>query len=499
MHDFTSLIPPTMPRRLRALLFGITGICAAAYFVVLAVHIAPYASSSDSSGYFNNARLLGRGEFFTPIRMLPGYPATQFGYATFQPLGFQIQPNAGRMAPTYPIGLPLHLLAASWIVGWDHAAVMVNLLAVFASGGFLWAMARWLDLPMILAAIGVFWLLACPLFLFSALQPMSDLLALAWSLAVLYTALQARDKWRWGIICGLATGFAVLVRPTNALLLVPIILAVGFRWKTLVAIAVAGLPAATVLTIYNWRVYGSPLATGYGDISAIFGPSFMRHNLAHFAYWIPALLSPAIFLALLVPFFPQTRKRGYITLAGWFFALTAFYTFYYHAGETWWYLRFILSIFPALILLALSSISAGARALRLRPASIAVVMSCILSIVAWQEITKTKQFEIMTLARGEKNYPDAAHWAQMNIPANSAIFCMQVSGAFFYYSDFLLVRWDQIEPAQHDRLLNVIAEQKRPVYAALFEFETPQALEKIGGHWTKLITIGQVTFWQRHL
>jgi hypothetical protein len=497
MHDFASPIPPTMPRWLRFLFFGIVGICGVAYFIVLAGHISPYASSSDSSGYFNNARLLGRGEFFTPIRALPGHSATQFGPSAFQPLGFELQPRTERMAPTYPIGLPLHLLAASWFVGWDHAAIAVNLLAVLASGGLFWVIAKRLNLPPIWAGIGVFWLWVCPLFLFSALQPMSDLLALAWSLVVLYGALRARDDWRWGLACGLAMGFAVLVRPTNALLIVPVLVAMGFRWKSLLAIALAGLPGATIFMLYNWRVYGSPFVTGYGDISSVFGPAFVRHNLKHFAYWIPALLSPAVVSALFFAFFPQARNRNYTTLAAWFLSLTGFYTFYYHAGETWWYLRFILPAFPALILLALSSVSAVGQTMRLRPAFTAAVAAGVLLIAAGWEIKKVQQFEIMTLARGEKNYPDAAHWAQKNIPANSAIFCMQVSGAFFYYSDFLLVRWDTIEPAQQDALLGIIAEQKRPVYAALFEFETPRALEKIGGHWTKLTTIGQVTFWQR--
>jgi hypothetical protein len=74
---------------------------------------------------------------------------------------------------------------------------------------------------------------------------------------------------------------------------------------------------------------------------------------------------------------------------------------------------------------------------------------------------------------------------------------MQVSGAFFYYTDFLLIRWDKITRDQAAALLTAVGGQQRPVYAALFPFETSEALEKFGGHWTKLRTIGQVTFWQR--
>ena len=37
----------------------------------------------------------------------------------------------------------------------------------------------------------------------------------------------------------------------------------------------------------------------------------------------------------------------------WAGLLTGLYAFYFHSGETWWYLRFILPAFPVLILAAL--------------------------------------------------------------------------------------------------------------------------------------------------
>lgn len=420
-----------------------------------------------------------------------------FGEMVFQPLGFRIQPDGNRMVPTYPTGLPLHLLVGSRLVGWHNAAIAVNLLTALASGGLLWALARQLGLSSIWAGAGVLLLWLCPLFLFSALQPMSDPLALSWSLATLYCALRARNGWPWALACGAALGIAVLVRPTNALLVVPVFVALGFQWRRYLAVGLGGLPGAAAFAFYNWRVYGSPIATGYGDVSSAFSREFLVHNLAHFAKWIPALLSPLIIVALAAPFFPAARQRGYGMLAAWFVTLTGFYAFYYHSGETWWYLRFILPAFPALILAALAVLAASAQVARLRNRPVAAALAGVFLFAAGWQIRQIQCLDVLSFELDERNYRDAAQWAKKNLPTNSAIFCMQVSGAFYYYSDFLLIRWDQIAPHKTDALFTAITGQQRPVYAALFPFETPEALEKIGGRWTELTKIGQVTFWQR--
>ncbi|HEY4248760.1 MAG TPA: hypothetical protein VGM64_18200 [Lacunisphaera sp.] len=72
-----------------------------------------------------------------------------------------------------------------------------------------------------------------------------------------------------------------------------------------------------------------------------------------------------------------------------------------------------------------------------------------------------------------------------------------MSSAFLYSTDILLFRWEQILPMNYRPLLQSLAPDHRPVYAALFEFEQPNALERIGGHWRKLATIGHVNFWHR--
>jgi len=477
------------------MLIGVLAIGLIGYAIFLACHISGYAGGSDSSGYINSARLLAQGNVFAAPRVLPGHSAGEFGDFSVVPLGFTPR-KPGLMAPTYPTGYPLQLIAGA-AFGWANAVLVVNLITVLSSGFLLFAYCRKLGLPSGLAGGGVVLLWACPLYIFSAVQPMSDLSALFWTLAALYCAHEARDNWKWGVLCGASVGFAVLVRPTNLVLVVPVMAALGFSPRSWLPVASGGLPAAVFFCFYNWRAYGSPLVTGYGNVWGAFDPQYFVHNLAHFCRWIPVLLSPLIALAALAPFVAAGRQRGFALLVAWAFTLIGLYAFYYHSGETWWYLRFILPAFPVLIIAALTVLDAFWRAnrSRLKPTPLIVAMLLLLA-VGWQ-LKQLRGLDVLHTKESERTYRDAAVWAEENLPADSAVFCMQVSGALFSYTDFLLFRWDQIAPEKYGPLINAIHGQHRPIYAVLFPFETISAHERIGGQWTKLATVGQATFWQR--
>ncbi|MSU45638.1 MAG: hypothetical protein EXS42_00560 [Lacunisphaera sp.] len=482
-----------LPRTLSAVFLAVLVI---GYAWFLRLHTSPYAGGADSSGYLNSAALLRAGQLSTAARTLAGHTAGDFGPLAHHPLGFTTRAGTNLMAPCYPIGLPLHLAAFSCLVGLDWAAIPLNICNALVGGALLYLLARRLDLPRSLALAGTVGLLLCPLYLFAALQPMSDLLALVWSLAALYAALRAREGLGWALGCGVAVAWAVLVRPTNLLLVVPVVLALGTSWRSHLWVGLGGLPGALLLASYNRQLYGSPFVTGYGEVWSAFSSEFLAHNLAHFARWIPLLLSPVIVLALAAPFLPSARRRDNLILAVWFFALTGLYLFYYHSGETWWYLRFILPAFPMLILAALLVLQALWS--RPRPAWLhAAFIGLLLVLTSWWQVRQIRQLDLLGMESGERTYPEAARWAQQNLPANSAVFSMQVSGAFYYYTDFLLLRWDQFQFEKREALLAALAAENRPAYAALFPFETPEALERIGGQWTKLATVGQVTFWRR--
>ncbi len=463
------------------------------YALFLRRYTSPYAGGSDSSGYLNSAALLLQGRLTTPKPVLPGHTVEEFGIGVHVPLGFITRAGTDEMTPTYPLGLPLHLVAFSWPFGLDWATVPLNICAALAGGGLLYLFARRVGLPPSWSLAGAVVLLVCPLYVFAATQPMSDLLALVWCLAALYAALRAREKWNWALACGFAVAWAVLVRPTDLLLVVPVALALGLAWRSYLWVGLGGLPGALLLAVYNDKVYGSPFITGYGgDIWSAFRGEFAAHNLPFFALWIPGLLSPLVVMALAAPFRPAGRQRELAVLGVWAVVLIGLYAFYYHSGETWWYLRFILPAFPVLILAALVALHSFLAAAPGRKIIAGVLLAAAL---AW-EVAQVDRFDLTLNKSGEATYADSSKWAREHLPANAAIICMQVSGAVHYYTDFLVIRWEQVGGDDLRRLFRVLHDQQRPVYAVLYDFEEADAQRRMGGHWTKLTKIRNATVWQ---
>lgn len=495
MNVTVSAPPPPAPPWRRVAFGTMVAVGIIWYAAFLSRYIAPYAGGSDSSGYLNNARILSTGKFFTSPRTLTMQSAADFGAFAHVPLGFSLRPD-GFMVPTYPTGYPLQLIAAS-VFGPGQAPVVLNILTALGSGVLLYLYTRKLGVHPCLATGGAALLWVCPLFLFSTFQPMSDLSTVFWSLAVLYAVLLAHDREKYALLGGIALGMAVLVRPTNVLLAVPVLVGFGFQPRLWLRTVIGGLPFAAFFGYYNWLVYGAPWTIGYTGVSNVLGSTFVPHNLAHFAHWIPALLSPLVILCVAAPFTAPGRQAGVRVLIAWAVALIGFYVFYFHSGEHWWYLRFILPAFPVFIvgtLLVLDTIwRAGNSWPRLTGLGLAVLL--IFGLV-WEQ-RQIKTLDVLYLKGNERTYYDAATWARENLPANSVIFCMQVSGAFFYYTDFVLFRWEQIDDNKYPAALAAISREQRPIYAVLYPFEIPEALEKVGGHWTKLSTIGQAVVWRR--
>lgn len=482
-----------LPRWLAVLL----GLSAVVYLAVIAVQIAPYAGGSDSGGYLGSARLFAEGRLTTEPRSLAGHDRLEFGQSAFQPLGYMVLAGGDRMVPTYPPGLPLHLAVFRKFLGGEGAVITTNLLAIVLLGWAVWNYARALDLPPAWAA-GVIALLAgSPIFIFCALQPMSDLLAAAWAMIALAATLRAQSSAGWGWAAGTALSMAVLVRPTNALMLLPVFFLLGTGRTALRAVA-AGLPFALFLGYYNQQIYGHPLASGYGNWRESFSAAYAAANAWPVARGFLLLLTPFVLGMLLVPYATTARTRPTISLGLWTAALGGCYLIYYHTGETWWYFRFLLPVAPAVLLLA----AAGWRSILVRvfagrPGWMprAVASAGLAVCLAWQ-VTGLLHLKPMEIAAGERHYRETADWARQHLSADAVVYCMQNSSALHYYTDLVIARWEQMPPERHAAFLRATRALDRPVYAALFPFEEKDALTRIGGRWEKLAAVGPTTFYR---
>lgn len=489
---------PLSPDSLRTLLrqgvvIGLA-LLLAGYGLLLWRQAGVHAGGADSSGYLNFARMLSEGRLSVAPRVLPGLPVNAAPPRAYAPLGLLPSLEEETLVPSYPSGLPLLFAAASALVGWEHGPTVVLVGHALAGLALLYGLARVAGLDRLAAGGAALALGASPLYLMFSLQAMSDVPALVWSTAAVLLAWRAARHPGFAWAAGIVLGGAVLLRPTCLLMLLPVGVALGTSWRSWLGLLLGGLPAALWQLSLHQALYGHPLLTGYGSQQELLSLQWVPLSLQSYARWLPALLSPLVILALglLWPGHLERRLRG--VLVSWIAASCGFYAFYYHTHETWWYLRFILPAFPAIILAALLT---GRRlATRLpvrwpRWAAVASVALVLANAIAWN-----RHWHVLATGAHEENYPRLAKWVGTHLPADSVVLAMQASGAIFYYTDRTVVRWDLLA-SRWQEIRTAARQAGRPVYAALFPFEVAPALEESApGTWTQLSEINGMTIWR---
>jgi hypothetical protein len=475
---------------------------------VYAVFISHYeyaaASGSDQSGYFNHARLIASGSVHAAARTLPGMSLARAPYFLYVPLGMRPAADNRDLVPTYPVGFPLLLAGASLAVGWGRAAGVVLVFHSLAGLVLTYLLGRTVGLRASWSVLCAAIIAASPLYLLFSMEAMSDMPAMVWCVAAVLAAWRARDRAGWAPLAGAAFSIAILIRPTDALALAPIVAAMGWqagagfanvrRWSLFV---VGGLPGAVFFCLHSRAAYGSFLATGYGGPGADFGAEWIGVTLVQYARWLPILLTPVVCLALGLPWLGRQQRRAAAVLGAWIIAFLAFYSAYRCTHEYWWYLRFLLPAAPALVV-------AGVLGLRLAASRFLVrfpgkaVLALAFGGVLISGIYFSRRLTALEIPRGEMVYSQTDAWLRANLPPNALILSMQMSGALFHDTDFTLLRWDMINAANRTAVMAAIRASHRPLYAALFPFETDSALkDHVPGHWTRVGAVDYVTIWRR--
>ncbi len=482
----------------------------AVFALLLIFKMDAVAGGADSSGYLNHAKQIAKGHIFEPMRIVGDLrPSTdpELTSYLYVPLGYRPAGGPEEMAATYPVGLPLLLAAIAAIVGWNATAGITIALHAMAGVLILYALARNLGLSRHWSLVGILLAGLCPLYLIYSLQLMSDLPSFTWCAATILLAWLSRDRPSLALAAGVSFAIAVLIRPSNALLIFAIAVAFGFSWRSWLLFGLAGLPGAFFWAAYNRAAYGHPLASGYGNIFEIMGAQYGLPTLLHYLRWLPALLTPLAVLLLAFPRLLASRPRIGWMLFLWWSSFAIFYAFYYCTHETWWYMRFLLPAFPAFILtilLVAAEISAHYRVdpFNLRNRRSRIVTGVLLVAIVSSSIYWNRKLHTFHNQDDHLHYAKACAWARENLPANSILLAMQVSGALFFYTDFAVVRWDSASAENLEQLEAAARATGRPIYAATFPFEmdeTPGAnslLNKFPG-WEQLTRSGQTTLWKR--
>lgn len=483
---------PAPPSPAPRLLVWLGLVALLAYGVFLGIKASPFAAASDQSGYLNSARLLAEGRLQDEERIPAEFGApAKLPRHHFMPLGYVALQENPHLPPTYPPGLPLHIAAASKVLGWAGAPIAIELLTALGALWLCYAVAREAGVDPWLSAAGVVVLAAFPVFLFTSVQPLSDTPATTWCLATIWIAFRARrGHWRWAVACGATFAMAVFVRATNALLFPAVLVILGLDWKKLGLAVLGGLPGALWLAYYNDTLYGGPLKSGYGPIELTFKFIYGPPTAKHFLYWL-SVMAPAILLVLPFVALWRARSSALIGLLLWFVAITGLYTFYEVSRETWWCLRFILPAFPALIIMGLLGIEAIAPNAR-RLAAVALAGWALVCTAIW-----TPRHHALYAYEHDHVYADACAKARELFPENSLVACFYTSGSVFFYTHFPTLRWDLIGKEDFLRYAEQCRAAGRPIRAMLFDvFEDDAFKERMPGEWKRLDSVGKIGLWE---
>jgi len=472
------------------------------YGILIAEKVSTYVGGSDSSGYYNSAQLLSHGKVRTELRTIPGLPVgtSEITPFVYLPLGFHPE-RKNEMVPGYPIGVPLLMTVTSWFVEWFNVPGWVAGWNMFLGVLLTYGLARECGLRPAWSWFTLWILALSPLYTAMGLQPMSDVPALTWCTAALYFAFKTRRQAKWGLLCGFALSIAVLIRPTNVLLFLPVLICLGFDWRRWTWVIVGGLPGAGFLSVYNYAAYGKIVTTGYGDMTDAFGREWVLPTLKHYAIWLPRLFTPVVVLAFGL-LGSRAEKRTIAVLTTWILAIFAFYSFYTFTHEVWWYLRFILPAAPALLIAAVLVLQRVTERFNLQlfqagaPLSHHVVAGFILLIATVPNVLEMRSLHSLVGKKGDSSYWLLADWLNRNAPPNSVVAAMQNSGSLLAYSSFTVVRWDALNKENFSTICAQLAANRQPLYAVLFPFEEASAFANMPGDWKPIIKIFPGAIWK---
>jgi hypothetical protein len=196
--------------------------------------------------------------------------------------------------------------------------------------------------------------------------------------------------------------------------------------------------------------------------------------------------------------------RNRLMLLSWFGTFFIFYCCY-NIYEAWWYTRFLLPGYPALVL-GLVLIARDLPELlrrRLGESDLArlkwVVLIIMVAVTLSHERRNIKRFNIFGMNVHEEANSSSCRWADQQVANKSVIASMQMSGALKFYTSRPIIRYDWVTPEQWPEVKKHAAERGYQWYALLQPFEIEDAKKRMGGKWTKLGMLDQISLWRIEL
>ncbi len=456
---------------------------------------AMVAGGADSYGYVSQAGYWQRGSVVVEEDVIrpspwPGAPLT------WAPLGYRPSPNRpGAIVPIYAPGLPLLMALFQLAAGFCGAFLVVPIcgaLTVFLTyelgrrvfgrpGVALWSAAL---------------VAASPVFLYQLMNAMSDVpVTAAWTLALVLAIA------RYPLSAGLAMSAAIAIRPNLAPLAVLLFgwMAWTDGWRASIRFALGTAISVIGIGVFNARVYESALTSGYGTTGDLYALSYFSTNLRQFAEWMAAVETPLVGLTLLIFAVPAAWASAVMPrprlLLGGTIAIVLLSYLFYRPFDAWWYLRFLLPMWPVMMLLTAAALEAIARRW-LRPAY-PFAMAAMIAFGAWHGLAVAAERHAFDLGRGERRYLDVARFVAGHTDPNAVVLSVQHSGSLRIYADRLTLRYDALDPLWLDRVVAYLQSIGRRPYYVLDGGEVEAFKRRFGGtnamgtlDWPPMATLG---------
>jgi hypothetical protein len=264
------------------------------------------------------------------------------------------------------------------------------------------------------------------------------------------------------LAAGALTGLAVLTRPN----LVPLALVVAtpLLWRRdrrrhrLGAFVLGGVPAAVVLIAVQWRIYGTPFASGHGSFSYLFSAANVLPNVRDYTMRLLAGEWPALLLtaaAALVTWrcaadsqngsdeFATPSPHNAVLFAVLSTAAVLLCYLPYGVFPDWTYLRFLLPAFPAVFaaVAALTVVAASRLPAPLR----GVALLAAVTLVCALDIRNAHRLQAFELRRNEGRYEIAGRYLASALPRNAVVIAAQESASVWHYTGRPVLRWDLLD------------------------------------------------------
>ncbi len=457
------------------------------------------AGGADSYSYIGQAQSWLKGPLKIPLPWKEPVP-WPFAAWTYAPFGYVPSYDDTAIVPVVPPGLPVLMAGASLVGGYCAMFWVVPISgAVLVVSTFLLG-RRLGDSRAALAAAAL--VAASPVFLFHLPQPMSDVpAAAAWTTAFLLLfsppSLTARFARSFG--AGLATAVALLIRPNLAPL--AILLPAWLAYKAMrapdasarrgriaqIAMFLVGMaPAVIVLALFNWQVHGAPGRFGYRDVGGMFALAHVVPNLKNYGSWFVSMETAWPLAGLVLLAIPAVARWARVSdpsftlvLGGFAVGLVAEYLLY-TPFDHWYYLRFLLPIFP---MLAIGLTLLGRRLLRhlwFGPLVAALAVGGLL-VRGVSLGAKEHVFEVWIL---ESRYVSIAHAVADLTRTEDLVITGQLTGAVRHYAGRFTFNYNGLEPAWLDRTVAWFEERGVTPYVLLDEWEVDDFRKRFVGEKT---------------